>query len=390
MIRHEDIDDGSIFSKPHKICCCHSLCFACNFLFHCCRVCVSRKKRRYEKDGFDLDLVYMTPRIIIHGFPATGLEHIYRNPRYEIKRLLETKHRDHYKMFNFCCEPGRGYDPKVFEGRVERYPFKDHNTPPLETMVEFANSGKLWLDADPLNVVSMHCKAGKGRAGLMVCVMMLREGVVQTAQEAFDKYDNERVTNKRGLTVTSQRKFVLFYEMLWRKHWGQDGNLGQIKGEPIGSPKRFIIPEQPVMRVTKIEILNLDIKKWPSLRIKAYKGTNFCPELLFDSGKLIYSVLSFSCDFVVNGNFKISAEQPNGIWKPKKLLEFWHNTLFVDQGVPSQNFPADQLDIKRKVMKTLDNSISLRLTFSNVTSRDIAFETRETIPLRVPPSLNQV
>ena len=89
---------------------------------------------------------------------------------------MDHYHKDHYKVFNFCCEPGRGYNPEVFYGRVERYPFKDHNTPPLETMAAFANSVKQWLDSDPENVVNMHCKAGKGRAGLMCCVALIRTG----------------------------------------------------------------------------------------------------------------------------------------------------------------------------------------------------------------------
>jgi phosphatidylinositol-3,4,5-trisphosphate 3-phosphatase/dual-specificity protein phosphatase PTEN len=54
----------------------------------------------------------------------------------------------------------------------------------------------------------MHCKAGKGRAGLMCCVLLLRAGVVNSAAEAFKKYDATRVTNNKGLTVTSQRKYV--------------------------------------------------------------------------------------------------------------------------------------------------------------------------------------
>ena len=158
------------------MCCCHSCCLPCNILFHPCRKAVSGSKKRYQKNGFDLDLVYLSPRIIIHGFPAAGLEHIYRNPRYEIRRFMDHYHKDHYKVFNFCCEPGRGYNPEIFYGRVERYPFKDHNTPPLETMAAFGNSVKQWLDSDPQNVVNMHCKAGKGRAGLMCCVALIRSG----------------------------------------------------------------------------------------------------------------------------------------------------------------------------------------------------------------------
>ena len=88
-------------------------------------------------------------------------------------------------LFNFCCEPGRGYDPALFHGRVQRYPFKDHCTPPLETLAAFGNGAKLWLEEDDANVCSMHCKAGKGRAGVMGCVLLVRSGACQSAKGDF-------------------------------------------------------------------------------------------------------------------------------------------------------------------------------------------------------------
>eukprot|EP01038_Epipyxis_sp_PR26KG_P004132 gene4132-5886_t len=366
MIRHEDIDDGPLSSKVHKVCCCSSACLPCNFLFHSCRKSVSRSKVRYIKDGFDLDLTYVVPRVIVHGFPAAGLEHIYRNPRLEIKRFLDSRHYDHYKLFNFCCEPGRGYDPEIFHGRVERYPFKDHNTPPLETMVAFANSAKLWLDTDPANVVSMHCKAGKGRAGLMCCVTLIRAGYAQSATEALEIYDRERVTNNRGLTVTSQRKFVIFYEALWRHAWNIKGNIGDIAAD---SPECLAlkVPEQPQILFYGIELLNIKTGiSITNIQVKVYRVTNFLPENLIDTGFLPLSnndTIGTDFDCTVKGNFKIEVYSKMGTFGSKvRLFEFLHNTYFMQNSTPAYtDFAVDQLDIKRKMKAKLGNNIILRL-----------------------------
>jgi hypothetical protein len=38
------------------------------------REAVSKKKKRFVQDGFNLDLTYVTPRVIAMGFPSTGVE----------------------------------------------------------------------------------------------------------------------------------------------------------------------------------------------------------------------------------------------------------------------------------------------------------------------------
>ncbi len=58
---------------------------------------VSKKKKRFIDDDFDLDLTYVTDRIIAMGFPSAGFEGAFRNPVEEVKQFFKEKHHDHYK-----------------------------------------------------------------------------------------------------------------------------------------------------------------------------------------------------------------------------------------------------------------------------------------------------
>ena len=120
---------------------------------------VSKKKKRFQVDSFDLDLSYITPRIIAMGFPSTGTEKFYRNPLQEVKRFFDERHSDHFMIYNLCSE--REYPPSEFKGNVQRFPFDDHNPCQLEVIGAFCKSVDEFLDAHPDNVVAIHCKAGK-------------------------------------------------------------------------------------------------------------------------------------------------------------------------------------------------------------------------------------
>ena len=41
---------------------------------------ISGKKNRLIDDKYNLDLTYITPRIIAMAYPASGVESLYRNP----------------------------------------------------------------------------------------------------------------------------------------------------------------------------------------------------------------------------------------------------------------------------------------------------------------------
>lgn len=329
MLTNDEIDNGRLYSRLHKTWCFPLCCCACNCLFSPFRRLVSRSKRRLKVDDFDIDMALITPRIIVHGFPAIGLEHLYRNPRGEILRYLDTYHHDKWKLYNFCCEKGRSYDPAIFHNRVERYPFKDHSTPLLKTMIAFADSAKSWLDGDSERVVSMHCKAGKGRAGLMCCVLLIRTGECQSAAEAMAHYDKTRVKNNKGLTVTSQRKWVMFYEMLWRNYWNAPlgVNIGTMPTE--GNGVTYALPEEPILVLTGVEVLNCSCLE--NITVTVAQGTHFAPVHLCSSIATEKKQTKFLTPCHVKGNFKVSViHRPGVLRKATKVCDLWHNTLFLD------------------------------------------------------------
>uniref|UniRef100_A0A1I7XRN8 Phosphatase tensin-type domain-containing protein n=1 Tax=Heterorhabditis bacteriophora TaxID=37862 RepID=A0A1I7XRN8_HETBA len=159
------------------------------------RIMVSQNRRRYRQDGFDLDLTYITDRIIAMGYPADTKEALYRNSMSHIVRFLEKNHPGHYKVFNL-----RGqyvYDTSKFHNRVVSFEMTDHHPPRLELMAPFCREVHDYLEADPKNVVAVHCKAGKGRTGVMICAYLVYINFYLSPRQNMDYYSIVRTRNNK-------------------------------------------------------------------------------------------------------------------------------------------------------------------------------------------------
>eukprot|EP00092_Neocalanus_flemingeri_P040610 GFUD01044219.1.p1 GENE.GFUD01044219.1~~GFUD01044219.1.p1 ORF type:complete len:479 (-),score=86.52 GFUD01044219.1:200-1636(-) len=290
---------------------------------------VSKKKRRYKADGYNLDLSYVTDRVIAMGFPSESVESIFRNSLDEVRRFLEDKHENHYKIYNLCSE--RSYDIQKFHSRVAVYPFDDHSPPEFGQMLPFCCDVAQWLGQDEEHVAVVHCKAGKGRTGLMICAFLLYSKMFTTAEDVLEFYGSARTFDSNGVTIPSQRRYVDYFATKLLRGL-------QFEYSPVKMFFTNIIIQPPPHVGFGHHSAHLQFQILQPL-IPTFLSEAYTVDLT--KSKII---LELSTPLLLSGDVKIAFSQKINVdllhlsAKPKflshiphgKLFHFWFNTFFID------------------------------------------------------------
>lgn len=175
---------------------------------NCIRAIVSGKKKRYTEEGYDLDLSYITPRIIAMSIPGEGLSRLFRNNLNIVSEFLESHHRAHYQIYNLSGIP---YAYDKFAEQVKEFPWPDHYPPPIELLFKACKSIESWLNESIMSVIAVNCRAGKGRTGTLICCYLLYSGFFSEVETVLKYYQLKRFKEGGGVTQPSQVRYVKYF-----------------------------------------------------------------------------------------------------------------------------------------------------------------------------------
>uniref|UniRef100_A0A673TJJ0 Tensin 1 n=2 Tax=Suricata suricatta TaxID=37032 RepID=A0A673TJJ0_SURSU len=168
---------------------------------------------RTMEDSCELDLVYVTERIIAVSFPSTANEENFRSNLREVAQMLKSKHGGSYLLFNLS---ERRPDITKLHAKVLEFGWPDLHTPALEKICSVCKAMDTWLNAEPHNVVVLHNKGNRGRIGVVIAAYMHYSNISASADQALDRFAMKRFYEDKIVPIgqPSQRRYVHYFSGL--------------------------------------------------------------------------------------------------------------------------------------------------------------------------------
>ncbi|XP_013399366.1 cyclin-G-associated kinase [Lingula anatina] len=113
----------------------------------------------------DLDIAYITSRLIVMSYPAEGVESAIKNHIDDVRNYLEDRHPDSYAVYNLSQ---RSYKSVKFQNRVSECGWPAKKAPSLQALFAICKNMHLWLRQNPKNVCVVHCTDGKANSATVI------------------------------------------------------------------------------------------------------------------------------------------------------------------------------------------------------------------------------
>ncbi|XP_062354576.1 tensin-1 isoform X7 [Cinclus cinclus] len=161
----------------------------------------------------ELDLVYITERIIAVSYPSAAEEQSYSSNLREVAHMLKSKHGNNYVLFNLS---ERRRDVNKLHPKVLDFGWPDMHTPALEKICSICKAMDTWLNAAAHNVVVLHNKGNRGRLGVVVAAYMHYSNISASADQALDRFAMKRFYEDKVVPVgqPSQKRYIHYFNGL--------------------------------------------------------------------------------------------------------------------------------------------------------------------------------
>ncbi|KAI9246103.1 protein-tyrosine phosphatase-like protein [Phascolomyces articulosus] len=276
------------------------------------RTIVSENRHRYidAKASINLDLSYVTERIIAMSYPSEGWEGFL---------MIDTGQQ-------IIKRSEKRYHEQVFSFSAATYGFNDHQAPPFDLLIQFCKDAGKWL-TDPKHVVAIHCKAGKGRTGTAIAALLLYTHQVVNSDAAMRLYNIKRTKDGRGITIPSQIRYVKYFEK-----WV---HFTEINNGPIIEPS-VNRGDSCAISIYKVIIHGIPSAYknitggWVDLSISDYEATLYNRNQTNCKVTTKDDTIVLEMPYVrVENDFKLEFFVKSLYIFKKKLCRFWLNTRFI-------------------------------------------------------------
>lgn len=236
----------------------------------------------------------------------------------------------------------------------------DHHSPPLVVLIEVITSMHEFLQADPANVVGVHCKAGRGRTGTVIASYLLYSKDFDSARDAIDFFNIRRSSTGRGVEGPSQTRSVQ-YIGLWMRE--------TVSNALVFKPPTFLLKRIIMFPVPKLGLRKSCepyIEVWQNAQISEELGPtwNSADTKRYHAESSIYMGLEVP-RVGISGDIKVRVFNKSLLAK-SQLFGFYFHTSMIPSDESYIDLKIDELDGELTNNTGFAPEFRIRLLFERV------------------------